>query len=360
MPSHDAGAWRRELRHAVGSLFRLSPAPGPRWPIGLRAAVAMAVPIAVMTVLGRADLGFQAATGAFVALYGTHLPLLDRVRVLPFIAAGLLTAAVLGALAGPWTLATLIGLALVTVAAAAVMFGFSVGPPGPLFVVLIFGLSAHVVASGAAAATYVAAVACGILFALLVSLTPLLRARGRRGVARPLGQVLPGPALPPGRRLLLARVAIITVLGIALGLVLDPDRVYWIVGAAVAVIGVSADRRASFSRGLHRMIGTILGAGVFLVLGSVPWNPLLLALVLGVLQFTVELFVVRNYALALVFITPLVLLLTGAATASADTLAVAAERVVDTLAGAALGAISGVLHPRAAETPAGPHAGASG
>jgi len=335
-----------ELTHAVSSLFRLAPAPAPRWAIGLRAAVAMAVPIAVMTLLGRPDLGFQAATGAFVALYGTHLPVLERARVVPFVAGGLIVSAILGALAGPSPLATLIGLAVVAVAAAIAMFGFSVGPPGPLFLVLVYGLSAHIVASGADAATYVAAVACGVLFAAVVSLVPLALPSRRRVPARPLREVLPGPAWPPGERMLVARVALVTVLGIALGLFLDPERAYWIVGSAVAVVGVAAHRRAAFSRGLHRMIGTLLGAGVYLLLAPLPIPALWLALLLGVLQFTIELFVVRNYALALVFITPLVLLLTGAATGAVDTVAVATERVVDTIAGAALGALSGLLHAR--------------
>jgi hypothetical protein len=347
MPRHGAGRrFAADLGHAVTSLFRLAPAPAPRWAIGLRAAVAMATPIAVMTVLGRPDLGFQAATGAFVALYGTHLPVAERLRVVPFVAGGLIVAASLGALAGPSPVATLIGLAVVTIAAAAAMFAFSVGPPGPLFLVLVYGLSAHIVASGADAATYVTAVACGILFAALVSLAPLVLPSRRRVDARPLRQVLPGPSLAAGERTLVLRVAIVTLVGIGVALFLDPDRAYWIVGAAVAVVGVVADRRAAFSRGLHRMIGTVLGAGVYLLLAPLPIPALGLALLLAVLQFAIELFVVRNYALALVFITPLVLLLTGAATGAVDSVAVAAERVVDTLAGAALGALSGVLHPR--------------
>jgi uncharacterized membrane protein YccC len=352
MPHRSAGRrFAADLRHAATSLFRLAPAPAPRWAIGLRAAIAMAVPIAAMTLLGRPDLGFQAATGAFVALYGTHLPVRERARVVPFVAGGLVLAAVLGALAGPSPVATLVGLAVVAITAAVAMFGFAVGPPGPLFVVLVYGLSAHIVASGADAATYVAAVACGILFSSLVSLAPLMLRSRRRRAARPLREVLPRPSWPPAERLLVARVALVTVVGIGVGLLVDPDRAYWIVGAAIAVVGVAADRRAAFIRGLHRMIGTILGVGVYLLLAPLPIPALWLALLLGGLQFTIELFVVRNYALALVFITPLVLLLTGAATGAVDTVAVATERVVDTLAGAVLGAVSGLLHAR--DDPAG-------
>src|SRR5690349_14823607 len=98
MPQRSSGRrFAADLSHALSSLFRLAPAPAPRWAIGLRAAIAMTVPIAVMTVLGRPDLGFQAATGAFVALYGTQLPVVERARVVPFVAGGLVLAAALGA-----------------------------------------------------------------------------------------------------------------------------------------------------------------------------------------------------------------------------------------------------------------------
>jgi uncharacterized membrane protein YccC len=64
------------------------------------------------------------------------------------------------------------------------------------------------------------------------------------------------------------------------------------------------------------------------------------------MQFRFALGVVCNYDLALVFITPLELLLTGAATGEIGSMDVAWERIVDTLVGAALGALSGLLHPR--------------
>jgi uncharacterized membrane protein YccC len=146
--------------------------------------------------------------------------------------------------------------------------------------------------------------------------------------------------------MLLIRVAIVAIIGVLLGLVIDPTRTYWIVGSAVAVIGVAATRRAAVQRGLHRMLGTVVGAGVYALLALLHPSGLWLALLLGALQFTIELVVVRHYALALVFITPLVLLLTGAATGEIGSMDVAWERIVDTLVGAALGALSGLLHPR--------------
>lgn len=331
------------------SLFALAPKRGPRWHLATQAALGIAVPIAVMTVLGAPSLGYIAASGAFTVLFAGAAPVVDRARILPFVAAGLIVSAVLGVLASvsPWLVS--VGVVVVAIVSAALSFGFRLGPPGPLFFVLVFGLSAHVVASSPIPpAGYITALAAGCTFSYAVAMAPLLLPRARVIAPTPLRRLLPGPAFTADSRMLVLRVAIVAVLGVLLGLLIDPTRTYWIVGSAVAVVGVAAARRAAVQRGLHRMLGTVVGAGVYALLALLHPSGLWLALLLGALQFTIELVVVRNYALALVFITPLVLLLTGAATGEIGSMQVAGERIVDTLVGAALGAASGVLHPRAA------------
>lgn len=328
------------------SLFAFAPSRGRRWHLALQASIGIAAPIALLSLLGHAPLGYVAATGAFTVLYAGSAPVVDRARILPFVAAGLIASAAGGALVAPSTVAVAAGVVIVAIVSAALAFGFRLGPPGPLFFVLVFGLTAHVIGTGAIAPlVYLTALAGGCLFSFLVALVPLVRARTRAVGARPLRELLPGPRLDADGRMLLLRVAIVAVVGVLLGLVVDPDRTYWIVGSAVAVIGVAAARRAAFQRGLHRMLGTIVGAGLYLVLALLHPAGIWLALLLGALQFTIELVVVRHYALALVFITPLVLLLTGAATGTIGSIDVAGERIVDTIVGAVLGAASGVLHP---------------
>lgn len=330
------------------SLFALAPKRGPRWHLATQAALGIAVPIAVMTLLGEPSLGYIAASGAFTVLFAGAAPARDRARILPFVAAGLIVSAALGVAvaANAWLVS--IGVVVVAIVSAALAFGFRLGPPGPLFFVLVFGLSAHVVASSPIApAVYIAALAAGCVFSYLVAMAPLVLPRARSIAATPLRELLPGPTFTADSRMLLIRVAIVAVIGVLLGLVIDPTRTYWIVGSAVAVIGVAAARRAAVQRGLHRMLGTVVGAGVYALLALLHPSGLWLALLLGALQFTIELVVVRHYALALVFITPLVLLLTGAATGEIGSMTVAWERIVDTVVGAALGAASGLLHPRA-------------
>lgn len=331
------------------SLFAFAPSRGPRWQLGLQAAIGMAVPIAVMTLIGHPTLGYIAGSGAFTVLFAGAAPVVERVRVLPFVAAGLIVSASLGALAGTSIWPVSIGIIVVALVSASLAFGFRLGPPGPLFFVLVFGLSAQVVAHAAISPlVYIATIASGCLFSYAIALSPLVIRRVRSHPARPLRELLPGPAFDETSRMLLLRVAIVAVLGVLLGAVVDPERSYWIVGAAIAVIGVAADRRAAFQRGMHRMLGTVLGVGVYALMALLHPAGLWIALLLGVMQFTIEIVVVRHYALALMIITPLVLLLTGAATGQIGSMDVAVERVVDTLVGAALGAASGILHPRPA------------
>jgi len=346
--------WPTATIATVRSLYTLRPAPGPRWPVALQASLSVAGPIAVMTALGHPEIGYQAATGAFTALHVAQLRPGERAKVLPFIAAGLIAAAALGVLVGPSMPATLIGLVVVTALAGGLMFGFRLGPPGPIFFVLVFGISAHIadVAPAFSAGPFLLAMTGGCLFSYLLAVTPLVLPRVRREPARRLGELMQRPTGDAATVTMLSRAVAAAAAGALIGAWVDPDRAYWIVssGVAVAAAGVALERRVGVSRGLHRAIGTFAGAGLYFALILVPWAGYTLAALLGALQFLIELLVVRNYALALLFITPLVLLLTGAATGDIGSTTVAAERIVDTLVGSALGMLAVLIPgPRARE-----------
>lgn len=340
-----APRWRAEAGDIGRSLVRFGPGVGPRWHLATQAAAAMAVPVVLLSALGDEQLGLLAATGAFAVLYGGRLTPRERSRVVPLVALVLFACAAVGvgaSLLGPlWVGA---GLVVVAIVAAAVSFGWSVGPPGPLFPVLLFGLAAHVVDPRAAHVDpllYLGVTAASLAFARAIVLVPLVRRRNRRAPARGIREIFPGPRWDAASRTLVVRAAVIAVLGTALAVVVDPERAYWIVSAGIAVLGVSTSRRVALTRGIHRALGTAVGGAIYVALALLPLPGVVLGLVLGGLQFVIELVVVRHYALALVFITPLVLLIIGAAGGGGADVAI--ERVVDTFVGAALGVASGLI-----------------
>ena len=99
------------------------------------------------------------------------------------------------------------------------------------------------------------------------------------------------------------RVGIATMLAGAIGAMLGLERSYWAMAAAVLVLYQGLDLMRAVQRGVERMIGTLLGlclAGMFFAIHpSAIW---LVALMM-VFQFLAEMLVMRNYPLAVVFIT---------------------------------------------------------
>jgi len=340
-PAAPVARLRAEARAVAGSLFSFGPSRGRRWPLALQAALAMAVPVVVLALSGHDDLALLSATGAFTVIYGGWLRPRERARFAPLVALALLGCAAAGALAaGGGTVTVLIGVLAITVGAAAVAGWISLGLPGPVFFVLVFGLSAHLTAASAVTpAEFLTVVAASSAFALLLVLAPLLLPRYRCEPARPLRDLFPrrwGAAAVA----LTQRAAIVGAVGVIAAAFVDPERSYWIVSAGLAVVGMPVGRREAAIRGVHRTVGTVVGAGLYLGLALVPLPVWALGLLLGALQFLIELVVVRHYALALVFITPLVLLIIGSAGGETTSLALALERVLDTLLGAAVGTVA--------------------
>lgn len=345
------------IRVWARSHFTLAPAPSPRWPVALQAALSMFLPVALFTLLGQPAVGVMAASGAFTAIYLVGAAPLVRLRLLPVVGVAILLCAAIGAVLAPYPAAAAIGLVVVSLATAALHYGFRLGPPGPVFFVLVYGLATHVTGiSGGRRIVdpllFLGALAVGALTAYVIAVAAFLIARARGVVAPPpRTQIARRPRLDRDARALLLRVAVVAIAGTLLSVLLvDPQRAYWTVCAGIAVIGVNVGRRVAFIRGSQRFLGTVVGAGLFALLGSLPIPVIVLPFLLAGLQFTVEIFVVRNYALALVFITPLVLFIITSTAGAGGGIPwdLILERIVDTLIGAVLGAATGIFHPRAA------------
>lgn len=340
-----------EVRRALRSLVEMPPTP-PRYGVAARAALAISVPFGVLSLMGREDIGLQTTAGAFLVLFAARANARERAKALPIVALALLLSAASGALLTPWSWAFGIGLIAIAAIASALCFAFRLGAPGPVFFVLVYGLSSSItgVVDGHRAndpAIFLAAMTGGMIFAYLLSIAPLLLPSVRALPAAPLRELLPGPWLGTGEQLLVLRIIVAAVIGTVISMLwLDPVHAYWTVSASVAVTGLTASRSHALGRGLHRMLGTVLGAGLYLLIVPFGTEPILLVVLFAALHFLIELVVTRNYGLALVFITPLVLLITAAATANADPLATALGRVADTAAGAILAMLTGFLHRR--------------
>lgn len=137
--------------------------------------------------------------------------------------------------------------------------------------------------------------------------------------------------------LLALRVVVACALAGALTMLLGTDRPDWAIASAILVLHSGVDRVLGTHRALHRLVGTLAGLLLFAAMYTAEPTGLLLLALLALLQLVIELVVVRHYAVAVVFITALVLLVT-----SRPGLAVGhvmQARLVDTVIGVGVGIV---------------------
>lgn len=119
------------------------------------------------------------------------------------------------------------------------------------------------------------------------------------------------------------------------------DRSYWIpISCGSVMLGSTVI--STFHRAIQRSIGTIVGILVASLILSTKPEGLTIALFILLLSFLTELFIVRNYAFAVTFITPSALLMAESTSQIHNIPYFATARVTDTLIGCAIGLI-GVL-----------------
>jgi hypothetical protein len=327
----------RESRGRVWTgVVRVGPHRGEHR-VAVRAALSIAVPLVALWALGRLDLSIYATFGAFAALYGRHDGFADRFRMQASAGAVLLVAMLVGTTLSVLRAPDLIAVASVSAVASLVTLLASAArwhPPGALFAVFAAGATATIPAEPGSFGLVLLVGGCGALFALVVTIAfAAVTARGMPPLSRPR------PHEPVGAVAgeMAATVAVAALLAGAAGALLLGSHWYWAMVGAVAAVG-GAHVTARLIRGLQRLVGTLLGVAVAAGILALQLPPLAVIAVAVVLQAGAELFVGRNYAIAMVFITPLALLMVELA-APMPAGELLADRTLETVVGVAAGTL---------------------
>ncbi|MDR6416755.1 FUSC family protein [Pseudarthrobacter sulfonivorans] len=338
----------------LAEMFSIAPANKDHHP-AIRCAVGVFVPLITLVLLGRLDLAIFATFGAFTGIYGRGEP--HGIRFALQLRAGLLMLAVilLAALAaragGAWGLDSSATTWLLVLATTLVAGGCSLAiswlrlrPAGSLFHIFAFAAIASIpnqppVWEGMLVAALSTAFCLLIGFSARVlpsHRTPWVRPRPIRRTA------------DERRTAWLEGLGYLVAAGLAGALAtwagqwLGFGHNYWaMVAAVVPLVGHTTRHRVS--RGVQRIIGTVLGLALLaaiLLLGLAPWQTVLM---IAVCQFGAELFIARQYVLAQLFVTPLALIST-LLVVPASPAVLLRDRIIETLIGAAVG-ISVVLAP---------------
>ncbi len=315
--------------------------------VALRVVVSILAPLLVLLAIDRLDLAAYALLAALASVYGRMAPTRQRLSVQAAFGLCQVTLIVLGA---ALSAAAAPGWLIVLITAIAAGVGTMLAdarswrPAGSVFFVFGLGVSAAVPTDWPGVGTAALLASSALAFTLLVTLVSGAGKQGLRARRRLAGQPTgsyPALARPaPNWRIILTHAAMCFVgAGIAGGIALSLgwQHPYWaMVSAVVPVVGTSTS--GQLIRGSHRVLGTLIGLVVAVLLFG--WQPqgLLLVLILVALQAGTELVVMRNYSSALLFLTPLTIgmaLLNG----PVPILPLVIDRGLETVVGVAVAAV---------------------
>lgn len=315
--------------------------------VAARAALAMAIPLFVLGLVGRFDLTAYATFAAMAALYGRNQRYRMRLRTVSIAAIGLVSCIGLGillALAGaPLLLVTAALLVVITLAILLAAFA-AVAPATPLFFVFALLVCAYIPtpAEEVGLRMLLAVASAAIAWLITMAGWVLRKAAGQREAALFKDLTPQRPWHPEMLRAgavwlvigqSLAGVLIVGAIALAIGL----GHPYWAVVSVLAVIPPPGARH-SISRAIHRVIGTTVGV---VVTGLILWPQppaFVLVTVVVVALFGAEILIARHYGAALVFITPLALSIIHLAS-PVPVSVLLVDRLVETALGAAVGMV---------------------
>lgn len=317
------------------SYVELGP-PDPDRTAPLRIGLGVAIPSLVLLLMGRPELIAYAVFGGFAGMYGRGESHLLRLR-------HQLRAAVL-LLAGVGIGVVLAGLHItppVLVVIEALLAGLGsiiadrakLRPAGPFFGIFALGACASIpphVPPWVAISISVGSAA----FAIAIGFAGWFRSRASERGIPPVDASFRRPGAGPMLRHAATYVVAVGAAG-AVVILFGGGHAYWAMASA-AVPLAAADLPGRVHRGIHRILGTFAGLVLTALILLPGPSPMLLAIPVILLQFPTEMLMTRNYALALTFFTPLILLMTQLAhpIPKADLLV---DRAVETVIGAVVG-----------------------
>jgi len=329
------------IRNEWHQLTAITPS-NRRWQMPFAAALASGLPLMVGAYFGHLDYGLISSLGGLVFLYQPHTPLSHRMTWLMVCGFGMSACYTLRAIAHflPLTKAGMLG--FIAVLVTMVCRFYRIGPPGSLFFVMAAAIAAYTPGTVDDIPLRVGLLTMGALLASLIAFfysLYILRLQAPDAVA----------PLPPASFdfVVFDSIVIGAFVGLSLAVAqaLQLDRPYWVPISCLAVIqGVSV--RAVWNRQIHRVLGTAVGMLLAWGIIALPLSPWGIAVMVIVLAFIIETTVVRHYGFAVIFITPLTILLAEAPTLghlpAAELLQ---SRFIDTVLGCLMGLIGGIcLH----------------
>lgn len=312
------------------------------WQMPFAAALASGLPLLVGAYFDHLDYGLVSSLGGLVFLYMPNTPLYHRMISVMACAFGMAACYALGLMSHFFAPVMMPVLVFTAILVTMVCRFYGLGPPGSLFFIMTASIGAYSPLQVWQLPLMVGLLTMGSLLACLIGLVYsvyILRLQAPTPVA-PLPQATFDFVVFDS-----VLIGVFVGISLAVAQLLQLQKAYWVPVSCLAVIQ-GASLRAVWSKQLQRVIGTGIGLLLSWALLLLPLDKWSMSLTMMVLTFVIEVTVVRHYAFAAIFITPLTILLAEAATLGhGSSAALIQARFFDTVLGCLVGLAGGIcLH----------------
>lgn len=325
------------LREEWRRLITINSSDRP-WLMPVAAALAVGLPLFVGCGFGHLEFGLISSLGGMIFLHLPETPLYHRMVTLMVAAFAMSASYAFGVLSHLFPPSMMFVLTFTAVLVLMLVRYYRLPPPGGVFFIMAAAIGAYSPCEVLEIPLRVGLIFLGALLATLVAFfysLVILRQRAPKPIT---------PMQPASFDFVIFEPAVIgAFVGATLFIaqILQFEKAYWAPVTCLIVIQ-GANLRAIWEKQSHRLLGTVMGLLLAWGLLSLPFNQWSLSFMMMALVFIVESSVVRHYAFAAVFVTPMTILLAEAANLNAHNSAAMIEaRFFDTLLGCAMGLIGG-------------------
>lgn len=313
------------------------------WHLPVMTGLCAMIPALVGSFYDAFSLGIIGCLGTMVFIYMPQAGLLKRLFTLLMVAIGFQICYFLSATTSDTVLGATLILFLVTAVMTLVVRVLNVALPGRFFFVLVATTATIHAPSMPPVDERMLILGFGSLTSMVGMLIYHLLVPVKQGASQAKRPPNQSPDDPWSATLADALCsALFVALTFYLASELELLKPYWATIACAAILQGNSLRHM-WQRQAQRIVGTALGLGLAWILFSLQPSTLLLAITIGLLNFAIQSLVVRNYALALVFITPMTLIYSEAASLQIELSTLMQARFTETVLGSLMGFAGGWL-----------------
>lgn len=318
------------------------------WQMPFFAGLNVAVILFISAYFKRPDLGLISMIGTTIFLYIPNTSMYHRMIVLMSCGFGIGLSFTLGLIGHFFPFLTPIIICITTIISAMIVRYYNLGAPGYFFFVfacilgsnLPFNQEDFIMLIGLVAIGAMSANITGFIYSILVIYVfkndmpkEKIEKQGKLG----FDIIIIDPII----------IGFFVGFAVFIGEFFNLERSYW-VGVSCAVIMQGLTFKAVWIKQIQRIIGTLIGAIFAYFLLDIRFGNIEFAILMFALVFMTEFLVVRNYALAIIFITPYTTYLAEAGSfMSYKPDIIVSARITDVIIGSIIGFIGGIfLHSK--------------